>query len=158
MNGALGCLSSERRRLTTERRPRGCGRAKRALDSKPQPRAFARGSVGAGGWFATLALLLVAVACVTPLADDPPPAVEQSHELGEVTVVLRLDRNPFTVAESALLSIEAVTPEGAETVFPALDGLPEDLQTSEPRLSDPKLTDDSRLTQIFEVEIEALLP
>lgn len=122
------------------------------------PRAWTAGRAKAPAPTVVWLLALLLFACGAPPAEDKPSAVEQSHELGEVSIVLRVDRNPFTVAQSALLSIEAVAPEGSEAVFPSLDELPEDLQTSEPKLSDPRLVDGGRLAQIFEVELEALLP
>ncbi len=106
-----------------------------------------------GSGLLALAALLAAAGCGGG-GERGVPAVERRYEDGPNTVVVRLDRDRITVADSVHLEIEASAPEGTEIRLPAPGEKLGEFTVAVVRPGAPELTGDGRirLRAVYELE------
>ena len=113
-------------------------------------------------WCVVLALMLAAVtqSCGTagPGESELPPAITQSHEMGDLRLELTLDKAALTTVQSALLRLQIECSEGDSIDFPSLnDGLGE-FAVTQVRTLPTRLLEGGRVVHGREYELQPFLP
>jgi len=106
------------------------------------------------GLAALAAALLAAAGCRRGGEERAPAAVERRYEDGANVVVLRLDRERITAADSVHLEIEATAPEGTRIRLPAPGEELGKFRVAGVRPGAPELTEEGRvrLRTVYELE------